>query len=460
MLRRASMQDLSAELAAAARTIATRVATIGHRAWIVGGAVRDLCLSRVPHEIDMASAATPAEIERLFEGTIPVGRAFGTVVIRVGGVDVQHTTFRSERGYSDARHPDQVGFGATVEEDASRRDFTCNALYLDPLDDTFLDPTHGQRDLEAGVLACVGDPGERFAEDGLRLLRMARFAAVLGLTPRRDVLAAARTCGEALRGVSAERILAEFQGMFAAPAAAVAMRILHEALLLEPCLSGFADRVPDAAARPAWLARRVALMGELPPAPGTALGLAALVGPDPAELRGRDALPRWRVGAVAIVERLRVSRALRHSTDDIWHVFEVLSTRPAELASRSGRVLLMRRGSFAEGLALARAWALLAGEPTRTLDALADERSRTSAGELHPAALIGSADLEALALPRGPAWAEILAEAERLQLDGKLTTRTDALAWLAARVRGGSETQGRSEAHDGGKIRRSPREKG
>src|SRR6185436_9962170 len=113
-LRRASMQDLSEQLARAARDIAAVLGRAGHRAWVVGGAPRDLCLARAPVEIDMASDARPEEVESLFLRTIPVGRAFGTVVIHLEGLDVQHTTFRSETGYSDARRPDAVSFGKSV----------------------------------------------------------------------------------------------------------------------------------------------------------------------------------------------------------------------------------------------------------------------------------------------------------------------------------------------------------
>lgn len=433
------MQELSAELAAAARTIAERIASAGHRAWVVGGAVRDLCLSRAPHEIDLASAATPREIEALFENTIPVGLEFGTVIVQVHGVDVQHTTFRSERGFSDARHPDEVHFGTSLEADASRRDFTCNALYLDPLDDTFVDPVNGVHDLAAGVLACVGEARARFEEDGLRLLRMARFAAGIGLTPRSDVLDAARASGDALRGVSVERVLVELERMLELPDAAVAIGILQRTSLLERCLIGI---------EPGALAARADLVRELPRAPGVVLGLAALAGPSP-EDTCREPRGAWRPGCEAVVERLRPSKIVRRAIGDTWDVFEVLACRASELEARSARIRCMRHAGFERGLALARAWASVAGAPTKSIDALAAEHARARPEELHPAPLLRSSDLAALALPRGPAWGEILAEAERLQLDGQLATRPDALAWLERRA-----------GQDGGKTPRKLRDKG
>src|SRR6185503_10579164 len=140
-MRRPSMEHLPAELAHAARTVAGVLRAAGHRAWLVGGAVRDLALEVTPQDVDLASAARPEEIEALFPSTVSVGRAFGTVVVRSGALSLQVTTFRAEAGYDDARRPSHVHFATSLTEDAARRDFTCNALYLDPLSDEFVDPT-------------------------------------------------------------------------------------------------------------------------------------------------------------------------------------------------------------------------------------------------------------------------------------------------------------------------------
>src|SRR5437867_2007197 len=191
-MRRPTMEHLPLELARAARTVAGVLGTAGHRTWLVGGAVRDLALGIEPKDADLASAARPEEIEALFPSTHAVGRAFGTVVVRCGTADLQVTTFRAEAGYDDARRPSHVRFGTTLVEDAARRDFTCNALYLDPLNDEFIDPTGGLADLAARRLRCVGDPVQRFAEDGLRLLRLARLAAEHGLAIDQATHAGAR----------------------------------------------------------------------------------------------------------------------------------------------------------------------------------------------------------------------------------------------------------------------------
>jgi tRNA nucleotidyltransferase/poly(A) polymerase len=397
------MQDLSGALTGPARQIAEAIARIGKRAWIVGGAPRDLALRREPTEIDLASAAAPEEIEGLFESTVPVGRPFGTVIVRIGGADFQHTTFRSEGVYSDARRPDVVAFGATAEADSSRRDFTCNAIYLDPLADEVLDPQGGLADLSARKLRCVGDASARFREDGLRLLRLARFAAVLELEPDAATLAAARASGEALRGVSPERVLEELSRIFSRPGALRALSILVELDLLGRAVPGLAE-----GSLASWWEPRKKVLAALPAAPGRALGLAAVFGS---------------------AEGLRPSRALRARVEEICDLAE---RAPRALAGpRSERVRWMRGDAFPEAAQLVRARAVSAGADASAIEAAVLEREQLGAAGLFPAPLVAPADLEERKIPRGPRWGEILREAEDLQLDGRLASRADALAWLA-----------------------------
>lgn len=431
------MQDLSAQLARVARDIALVLQRGGHRAWIVGGAPRDLCLAREPIEIDMASDARPDEVEALFPHTIPVGRAFGTVVIHGGGLDVQHTTFRSEEGYSDARRPDAVSFGKSVAEDSTRRDFTCNALYLDPLTDEFLDPQHGLDDLSAHRLACVGDPRRRFEEDGLRLLRMARFAAALELEPGEDVLSAARAAAETLRGVSPERILAELTTIFERPHSARALGLLHTCGLLQRAIPRAWGAGPGAGGEAAW--RRTQCVFEvLPSPPGPTLGLAALLEPGRAADSGPEGLsPDERdAAALEIASTLRASRAVQSRLREIWKLvraIEEASTRAGSPA-RSERLRWMQSPAFEEALALARARAVVDQKSSAAVEELGREWRELDADDLHPAALIESADLSAAGIPRGPLWGRLLREVETLQLDRKLGSRADALAWIAEQV--------------------------
>lgn len=457
------MQDLSPRWAAAAREIARRLQSCGRRAWIVGGAPRDLALGRTPGDVDMASAATPAEIESAFERTIPLGRSFGTVVIALGGVDVQHTTFRSETGYSDARRPDEVAFGETPEEDARRRDFTCNAIYLDPLDDRVLDPEQGLPDLESGILRCVGDPVARFQEDGLRLVRMARFAAALDLSPAPGLLAAAGRSGDALRGVSPERVLVELEIMFERSNSVRALSILVECDLLERVLPGVAALRDRETSPEAWWLARQAVLGALASPPGIALGLAVLCGPA-CSFGAQDRPPeesteaaewneRLEDRALRVTDDLRAPRAVRRSLSEIWRIGAALEAQVLHPATpRSQRVRWMRSESFHDALARVRAWAAVRRVDALALDELVREEAELGADGLHPRALITSQDLEAAGVPRGPLWGQLLLEAETMQLDRALTSRDDALGWLAQRAR--------LRTQEGGNIPRKANESG
>jgi tRNA nucleotidyltransferase/poly(A) polymerase len=442
MLRRPSIQDLSPAMRDVAREIAERIARRGARAWIVGGAVRDLALGRTPEDVDMASSLAPDAIEAEFERTIPIGRNFGTMIVHVRGLDVEHTTFRSEEGYADLRRPDVVRFGASPEEDAARRDFTCNALYLDPRTDEVFDPTQGLADLAAGRLRCVGDSAARFAEDGLRLVRLARFAGALGLEPAPEALAAARTSADALRGVSRERILLELEAMMAKGGVARALDVLESCGLVDRALPGFDRLRPPSVPRAAWFARRRSLFEHAPPRPGVALGLALLFGPD-SEVSGPAAALDTSIELLASV---KPSRDLERRIADAWSIGKEL--RCAESPARSVRIRWMRRVGFEVALGCLRAHAAAAGVDARAVAALADEYALLGRAGIAPDPWITAADLRERGIAPGPAYGVILHEAETLQLDRAFQDRAAALLWLDARVQ------------DGGKSLRKPNASG
>ena len=151
----------------------------GKRGWVVGGCVRDLLRGKPPSDWDVATDARPEEVKRFFRKVIDTGIAHGTVTVLLGGTPYEVTTLRGEGAYTDGRRPDAVEFTEDIVADLARRDFTINAIAIDPVDGQIIDPWGGQRDLAASTLRAVGDPRERFGEDGLRVLRAARFAATL-----------------------------------------------------------------------------------------------------------------------------------------------------------------------------------------------------------------------------------------------------------------------------------------
>src|SRR5260370_3210606 len=147
----------------------------GFQAYLVVGCVRDLLLGREPKDYDVATNATPDQVMSIFPETYAVGAQFGVVLVPTPEGDVEVATFRSDIGYSDGRHPDEVRFSQDPREDVARRDFTINGMLLDPVSNEVLDFVGGRKDLEGKIIRTIGDPRQRFAEDKLRMLRAARF---------------------------------------------------------------------------------------------------------------------------------------------------------------------------------------------------------------------------------------------------------------------------------------------
>lgn len=207
--------SVSARVAAApafraARDICARLREASHEAFLVGGCVRDLLLApeNVPGDFDVTTSARPDEVFALFPQTQFVGKAFGVCLVRIQDFSFEVATFRKEGAYSDRRHPDSVSFGS-LEDDSLRRDFTVNALYLDPVRGDLVDLHGGTGDLAARVLRCVGAARDRLHEDALRIIRLFRFAANLDFTIDPDTLDAARATQDGLSLLSRERILME-----------------------------------------------------------------------------------------------------------------------------------------------------------------------------------------------------------------------------------------------------------
>ncbi|MDE2079621.1 MAG: HD domain-containing protein [Patescibacteria group bacterium] len=250
------------------RKTAAALEGAGFEAYLVGGCVRDLMLQRDPKDWDIATGATPEEMQKIFPESVYENQ-FGTVGVKTGSEDqrlavVEVTTFRVEGKYTDKRHPDEVKFAETIEEDLSRRDFTVNAMALSLTFDVrgskkksvgalyiehstpnleLVDPFGGQADLKAGVIRAVGDPAARFDEDALRLLRAVRFAAELGFrieTKTREALAAKAPL---LEMVAKERIRDEFSKLIMSPDAAKGILLFEDAGLLKFVLPELCDGI-------------------------------------------------------------------------------------------------------------------------------------------------------------------------------------------------------------------------
>jgi poly(A) polymerase len=220
-----------------ARAVVECLRNNGHSAYFAGGVVRDFLLASAESaDIDVATSATPEEIAAAFPRSYDVGAAFGVVNVVLDGAVFEVATYRSEGDYSDGRHPDEVAYSDTPEVDALRRDFTINAMFLDPVSGEVLDTVGGRRDLERGIVRTVGDASERISEDYLRITRAVRFANRFSFRMDPELERAIRGNVEGLRSLSAERIRDELTKIFLGPRPGRALWKMAELGILEVIL--------------------------------------------------------------------------------------------------------------------------------------------------------------------------------------------------------------------------------
>lgn len=207
----------------------------GYKAYLVGGAVRDMLMGKEPHDWDVTTDATPEQVMSIFRKVIPTGIAHGTVTVHFMKNEIEVTTFRTESDYSDGRHPDKVEYTGNIEEDLGRRDFTINAIASYLGDGTITDPFHGRDDIKRKVIRTVGNPLERFSEDGLRPVRAVRFSAQLGFEIERETLKAISE-PEILKktsGISLERFRDELLKLMKAEKPSAGLKLMEDSGILD-----------------------------------------------------------------------------------------------------------------------------------------------------------------------------------------------------------------------------------
>jgi poly(A) polymerase/tRNA nucleotidyltransferase (CCA-adding enzyme) len=214
------------------RPVAKRFVEHGYSCYLVGGAVRNLLQGTEPEDFDLATDAPPDEVRKLFKRVIPTGIEHGTVTVLFRSRTFEVTTFRVEGKYSDSRHPDEVGFTPSIEEDLKRRDFTVNGMAVDLGSDAFLDPHDGYGDLQRGLIRAIGEPEERFREDGLRIMRAVRFATQLQFEIEPQTFGGIRNSLDTIEDVSAERIRDELVKILESKKPSFGIRTLHESGIL------------------------------------------------------------------------------------------------------------------------------------------------------------------------------------------------------------------------------------
>jgi poly(A) polymerase len=418
----------------------------GYQALFAGGCVRDELLGLTPNDYDIATDATPDQVRPLFRRTIEIGASFGVVEVigpRVGGehLTTEVATFRTESSYSDGRRPDSVRF-STPEEDAARRDFTINGMFLDPLAGQVIDYVGGQADLHARTLRAIGDARARFAEDKLRLLRAVRVAARFDLTIEPATATAIRGMARQVTVVSAERIADELRKMLVHSARARALALLMDFGLVDPLLPevtamcGVPQGLPDAPQGDLWQ-HTLAVVAKLKPDVSFTLAMAALLH-DIGKPRTLGRTPdRWTFhGHEHVGQRLadEIGRRLRLSNYDreriAWlvekHQFlcDAPRMRPSKL-----KTTLAHPGAR-ELLDLHRADAEAWGNSTAHIE-FCEARLREWPPEaLDPPPLVTGDDLIAAGLAPGKRFKELLDAVREAQLDGTVHTKEEALALL------------------------------
>jgi len=402
--------------------VVRRLRAAGYEALWAGGCVRDELLGRIPADYDVATSARPDEVRAVFghRRTLAVGAAFGVITVLgpkpAGQIEV--ATFRTDAAYTDGRHPAGVTF-STAPEDAQRRDFTINGLFLDPLSGEVLDHVGGREDLAAGIVRAIGVPAMRFGEDHLRMLRAVRFAAAFGFALDGETRAAIEKMTHLVTTVSPERIAAELRAMVSRPGRRRALELLDETGLARQVLVEVAPADSDSGGRESW--RQAAGIIDALDEPELATALAALferAGPGAmrqaaARLRlsNREVkLASWLLEAVAALGPANGAEDLAQRP---WsEVQPWLAHEDAFLLAD----LLRARADCGRGSAATAAWVTAQ---------LARPR-----GELDPLALLTGGDLLAAGVPAGPELGDLLARLRALQLDGEITTREAAIAWV------------------------------
>lgn len=413
---------------AAARAFAIgvveRLRRAGHEALWAGGCVRDELLGRTPADYDVATSARPDQVRAVFGNrhTLAVGAAFGVITVlgpRAAG-QVEVATFRSDAAYTDGRHPAGVTF-TNAREDALRRDFTINGLFLDPLSGEVHDYVDGRADLTAGIVRAIGNAAMRFGEDHLRMLRAVRFAAVFGFAIEEQTQEAIVRMAHLVTTVSPERIAAELRAMVSRQGRRRAFELLAQTGLAREVLPEVAPADGAAAGHAAWhdAARIIDALDE----PELSSALAILTSRLPSEtprriaarlrLSTREAKTAcWLHEAVAFVERPDAGDLDQRP----WSQLQPWLTHDAAFLLAD---VLRARAACGRGSAVAARWITAKLQVPRE--------------QLDPLPLLTGNDLLAAGVPAGRAVGQALATLRALQLDGLVRTRDAALEWVKAR---------------------------
>jgi len=442
----------------AAAEIVARLRAAGHQAYFVGGCVRDLLLGREPEDFDVATSATPDQVLTMFEKTFAVGAHFGVVLVCSpvpgdGELVTEVATFRSDGAYTDGRHPDAVRFSTSPEEDVKRRDFTINGMMLDPAvlarthrpEDAVLDLVGGMQDLGAGLIRAIGEPGERFAEDKLRMLRGVRFAARFAFELEPATARAIQGLAPAVSQVSHERVRDELTRMLTEGRASRAFELLDATGLLVQVLpevvkmKGVPQPPQYHPEGDVWV-HTLLLLERLPAGCPMALAWAALLHDVGKPATFRIAPDRIRfdghveVGVRIAAEICRRLRFANHETEQILSLIaNHMRFADAPKMKESTLKRFFRLAQFDQHLALHRLDCLASHGSLELYDFVRERFETLPQEQVRPHLLVTGKDLIEAGYRPGPQFTHMLATAEDAQLEGAVHTREQALALIRER---------------------------
>ena len=439
--------------------IARRLREASHVTYFAGGCVRDMLRGVEPQDYDIATTATPEQVQQLFPKTVPVGAQFGVVLVLEAEHQFEVATFRSDEAYVDGRRPSSVRYGSP-EQDAQRRDFTINGLFYDPVTNEIIDYVGGKTDIGRKLVRTIGDPRQRFGEDKLRMLRAIRFAANLRFEIDPATFTAVQEMAKEIHVVSAERIRDELTKIFTRPNAGRGLQLLEESALLAQILPEVTamrgvEQPPDFHPEGDVFKHTRLMLELLPPNPSVVLSFAVLlhdVGKPPTFVRAPDRIrfnEHDRVGAELTEQILR---RLRFSNDEIAKVVlcvrehmrmqHVQEMRPSKLKR------ILARETFADELELHRIDCEASHGNLENYEFLKAKAAELPPEVVKPTPLLTGHDLLALGLKPGPMVGQILREVEELQLEERLKSSAEALAYAQDRV--AELTPSQPSARDGG----------
>jgi putative nucleotidyltransferase with HDIG domain len=438
------MIELSRQREGLAIDVIRELRAHGHKAYLVGGCVRDRLLGILPKDFDVVTDARPETVLRYYPNSQTVGAHFGVVLITRGeGIQVEVATFRSEDTYSDGRRPDQVHFESDPALDAQRRDFTINGLMQDPVSGEVLDFVGGRHDLDGRIVRAIGDPEMRFREDHLRMLRAVRFAARLGFAIAPETAAAIRKLASSIGDVSAERVRDELIRILTEGGARLGLEALDQCKLLEhilPEVKAFQGVQQPPEFHPegdVWTHVLIMLDAMRMPTVTLAAGVLFHDVGKPPTFRIADRIRfdgHAEAGAVMTAEILR---RLRFSNEFVDRIVALVADHMKFKDVRHMRTSTLKRflclPHFEEHLELHRLDCLASNGHTETYEFVIERLAEMGDAELRPPPLITGRDLIQAGFRPGPAFGRALEAVETAQLEGEIHTPEQALA-LACEV--------------------------